>query len=899
MKTVSKRRITLCLLLSLIVTTGLEAQNRSFVLSDDSTHNIGGSTVVIDQKRMNRGLMTNSLQALTGQAAGLNVQTSGANRMAMLNSVRLRGTTSLTGGNEPLVIIDGVYSNLSALSGIYPADIESFTILKNAAETAPYGSQGASGVIVVTTKKGQGAQFHISYDGNIGFEAAYKQLDMLDANEYVATARQLHKPYVDGGNDTDFQRALRRTGFAQNHHIAFSGGSDKQHYRASLAYMGENTVITNNSYRNFAAKLDVSQQAFDDILTIDLGVVGSSQRNNDIFDEQKLFYSAATQNPTYPNGPNASGGWDCNINATQINNPLALIVEEDKDKVLNFNSHIKLNYRIGKDWNVTAFGSYSFVSSENSQFKPTWIWAHGQADRSETKSEAWLGNIAVNWTHDWGVHHLAAKQMAEYQSHTTTAFNATVRGLSHNTVTNNNLAAGSMRQYGATGSSYMNDALLSFLTQVDYRLMDKYTVTVNARVDGSSMFADDHKWGLFPSLSATWDLRKESFFDDFDWLSQLKLRAGMGISGNLGGITAYNTLALLYPTGLVPWYGTATVTYTPKTNPNPDLHWETAKKTDIAVDFGFLGGLITGSFDYFSEKRSDILINGADRAVPSYFGGDAPVANLGKVKSSGYELDLRFNKQLTHDLRLWGNVAFTHATNKIEERDDPQLTPEYQKRAGKTIDQTYTYVNKGSYNNWDELYGSTAHDAYDENRLPGNYIILDYDADGVITTNDNIPYGFSGIPQNTVNFQIGVDWKGWSAFVQFYGTNNVTRYVSLQSLADARTSGYHEGSYWTPENQNGMPLPRWSSNVKASDYTNGTRFLFDGSYLRLKYAEISYTFSKEKWLKSVGLQSLKLFVNGNNLALWTDMPDDRESNTGGWSAYPTARRFNFGLKVTL
>ena len=169
----------------------------------------------------------------------------------------------------------------------------------------------------------------------------------------------------------------------------------------------------------------------------------------------------------------------------------------------------------------------------------------------------------------------------------------------------------------------------------------------------------------------------------------------------------------------------------------------------------------------------------------------------------------------------------------------------------------------------------------------------------MITTNDNIPYGFSGIPQNTVNFQIGVDWKGWSAFVQFYGTNNVTRYVSLQSLADARTSGYHEGSYWTPENQNGMPLPRWSSNVKASDYTNGTRFLFDGSYLRLKYAEISYTFSKEKWLKSVGLQSLKLFVNGNNLALWTDMPDDRESNTGGWSAYPTARRFNFGLKVTL
>ena len=310
--------------------------------------------------------------------------------------------------------------------------------------------------------------------------------------------------------------------------------------------------------------------------------------------------------------------------------------------------------------------------------------------------------------------------------------------------------------------------------------------------------------------------------------------------------------------------------------------------------------MITGSFDYFKENRTDILIDGSERAVPSYYGGNAPVANLGKVKSSGYELDVRFNKQLNSNLRLWGSLAITHAKNIIQERDDPKLTPEYQKRAGKTIGQTYTYLDYGYYNNWDELYGSTAHDEYDDNRMPGNYIILDYDADGVISLNDNIPYGFSNIPQNTYNFQIGFDWKGWSAFVQFYGTNNVSRSVSLQSLADNRTSGYFEGSYWTADNQNAdVPLPRWSSDAKASQYTNGTRFMFDGSYLRLKYAEISYTFSKEKWLKAAGLQNLKLYVNGNNLALWTDMPDDRESNTGGWSAYPTQRRFNIGLRVTL
>ena len=407
--------------------------------------------------------MTNSLQALTGQAAGLNVQSSGGDRMAMLSSVRLRGTTSLTGGNEPLVIIDGVYSDLSTLTGIYPADIESFTILKNAAETAPYGSRGASGVIQVTTKKGQGSQFHISYDGNIGIEAAYRQIEMLDGPTYVATARLLKKMYVDGGHDTDFQKSLRRTGFVQNHHIAFSGGSDKQQYRASLAYMGENTVIRNNGYRSFAAKVDVTQKAFDDLMTIDLGVVGSSQRNDEIFDEQRLFYSAATQNPTFPNGRNSSGGWDKNTNASQTNNPLALLDEEDKDKILNFNTHLKLSYRINSEVNLEAFGSYSFNSFENAQFKPTTVWAHGQADRAETKTESWLANLSGNWCHKWDIHHLDVKLMSEYQSTTQTGFNVTVRGLNHNSVSFNDLAAGSMHHYGATGSDYTNNALLSFL----------------------------------------------------------------------------------------------------------------------------------------------------------------------------------------------------------------------------------------------------------------------------------------------------------------------------------------------------------------------------------------------------------------------------------------------------
>lgn len=453
----------------------------------------------------------------------------------------------------------------------------------------------------------------------------------------------------------------------------------------------------------------------------------------------------------------------------------------------------------------------------------------------------------------------------------------------------------------------------NWVFRATYDYAHRYMLEYNGAYNGSEIFSSDNRFAFFNSGAIGWMVSEEPFMKTLrekHIIDMLKLRASYGEIGDdhINGRWLFRdtwTNSGNFRPGISssgnPDFDRSSYTFWQKTQEgNPDLHWEKATKLDLAVDFGFLGGLITGSFDYFRENRTDILVAGADRAVPGYYGGNAPVANLGKVRSSGYELDIRYNKQLNKDWRLWGNMAFTHATNKILERDDPQLTPEYQKREGKTIGQTYTYLDHGYYNNWDELYGSTAHDEYDNTRMPGNYIILDYDADGVISQNDNIPYGFSDIPQNTFNFQIGVDYKGWSAFVQFYGTNNVSRSVNLQSLSDSRTSGYHEGSYWTPSNQNAdVPLPRWNSNAKASTYTNGTRFMFDGSYLRLKYAEISYTFSKEKWLSSVGLQSLKLFVNGNNLALWTDMPDDRESNTGGWSAYPTARRFNLGLRVTL
>ena len=353
------------------------------------------------------------------------------------------------------------------------------------------------------------------------------------------------------------------------------------------------------------------------------------------------------------------------------------------------------------------------------------------------------------------------------------------------------------------------------------------------------------------------------------WLDMLKLRASYGQIGN----DSLYVNGKSYRWGYMDiWnnggnYRQALTGVDPARSPynwwqqtqigNDNLQWEIATKLDVAADFALFGGVISGSFDYFQEKRTDILLPGNRRAVPSYFGTEAPIANLGKIDSKGFELELRWNKQLTRDWRLWGNASLTHAVSKVIDADDPSLMPEYQKQAGKPVNQNYSYADHGYYNSWDELYGSTAHDEYDANRKPGNYIILDYDADGEITQNDNIPYGYTGVPQNTMNLQVGFDYKGWSFFVQFYGVNNVSRTVGLTSLGGTRNTAFFEGSYWSPDNQSAdVPLPRWLN--QTSRYTDGTRFLFDGSYTRSEICRTLLYFLQGEVAEGFGIEQLEV-----------------------------------------
>ena len=630
--------------------------------SSDNQVTMAGAIDKVTRERMNKGLMTNSLDALSGQAAGVQVQT-GGNQEAMLSAVRVRGTTSLTGGNDPLVIIDGVQSDIMTLSTIFPTDIESFTILKDASETAQYGSRGAAGVIEVATKKGSGERFHIAYDGSVGFESIYKNLEMLSGSEFRQAAKNLDIPIIDMGYDTDFTKSPTRTGFVHTHHIAFGGGSQNANYRASVAVMDHQRVIQKNRFRNYIAKLDVTQRAFDDHLTVDLGVFGSLQKKDNIPFQQKLFYSAATFNPTFPDGRNEDGSYGQVTEALWINNPNSLLEMEDSENNGHFNVHLKALANLGYGLSMTAFGSFTYNNIENAHFYPTFVWSHGEAYRGNEKREEMLGNISLRWERDFNQHHLDLMALIEAGKEKRKGFYTTVTNIATDAFGYNNLSAGAVRPWEGTNSYYSDTHMESFLFRSQYSYNNRYTLTLNMRIDGSSKVGANNRWGYFPSVNGAWIVSNESWMKRISWLNKLKLRIGYGKSGNLGGIDSYMSQQLIKPNGVVNVGGTTAATLGIIRNANPDLRWEIKRTFNVGLDMAFWQNRIVLTADFYASKTTDMLYE-YDVPVPP-FTYDKLLANLGKMENSGVELGFGITPLRTKDAELSINMNWTFERNKL------------------------------------------------------------------------------------------------------------------------------------------------------------------------------------------------------------------------------------------
>ena len=663
-----KKNILLFVTLTLSVSLSAQKVQRDSTVnvrigySSGNQNTLAGAVEKVTGERINKGLVTSSIEALSGQAAGVQV-TTGGNQEAMVSAVRVRGTTSLTGGNDPLVIIDGVTSDLATLSTIYPADIESFTILKDASETAQYGSRGASGVIQVATKKGRQSQFHISFDGTVGFEDIYKHIHMLNASQFRQAATQLGLDYIDMGANTNFSKAIERTGFVQNHHIAFGGGSETANYRASVGVMEHKTVIKTNNYRTYIAKLDISQQAFENRLTVDLGLFGSLQKNNYLPFQQKLLYSSNTFNPTYPDGVNDDGTYSQVTDALWINNPNSLLTMKQDEDNGHFNVHLNATYSLLENLKLRVFGSYSYNTVNNSHHYPTIVWSHGEAYRGNDKSEESLGNISLDYNLKWKNSSLNLMALLEESMEKGTGFYTTVSNFSTDAFGYDKLSAGSARPWDGTDSHYTDAHMESFLLHAQYSLLDRYTITANARADASSKFGKNNRQGFFPSVSGAWVISKEEWMKHLRFINNAKLRVGYGLSGNLGGIGPYNSMQLIQPNGVVPVNGALVTTLGIIRNANPDLKWEVKRTFNVGLDLLLWDSRIALTIDHYHSKTTDMLYV-YDVPVPP-FTYDKLLANMGSMKNSGLEIGFGVTPLRIKDMDLTINMNWSFERNKL------------------------------------------------------------------------------------------------------------------------------------------------------------------------------------------------------------------------------------------
>ncbi len=894
--------------------------------------------------------------ALTGNLPGVITMASTGMPGDEDPKIVIRGISSWN-SSDPLVLVDGVERPMSSID---IGSVQTVSVLKDASATAVYGVKGANGVILITTKRGQEGPAHIEAGVNMTMKQVSKlpgSLGSADAlyvrNQAVEhelgltpeswnkiTPAGIIEKYRHPANleeserypDVDWADELfKTTGYAYNPNVNISGGTKFVTYFAAIDFLHEGDMFktwdNNRGYQggygynrvNTRSNLDFKLTKTTKLKMNLFGSYGAKRSPWGIADNSwgatqlwQAAYSAPHDVflPRYSDGTwgyypeNQQGAPNSVTNlalagretttTTRINTDFTL--EQDLSFILK---GLKASATVSWDNTFVESGRGINDLYHDAQFKwidpVTGIASYKNKDDSHTNFDYQEG---ILWSVSGGsVNNNLTQRNLFYQGQLYWGNKFGQHDVSAMGVFN--------RTERATGSEFTHYRE-DWAFRATYNYGGRYFFEYNGAYNGSEKFSKDNRFAFFNSGAVGWMISEEKFFKPIKkYVDMLKFRYSYGEVGddNVGGRWLYTDQwayggttyqGLNYEKSPYSWYRQTRVG-------NPDIHWEKAVKRNLGIDYGFLGGLFTGALEFFQENRSDILIAGGSRSVPSYFGVDAPTMNYGKVKTSGYELELNVNKVFKNGLRLWGKFNMTHAENKVTKYDDPQLKPDYQKTTGFAINQDHSYLDAGYANTWDDVYAIPKFDTNDTSKLPGTYLIIDYNGDGVIDDKDNVPYGYTGTPQNTYSASVGGSYKGFSVYAQFYGVTNVNRYVAFNTFSGKLDTVYDEGTYWTKDNLNAdAPMPRFNS---VTSYYEGTRFHYDGSFVRLKNLEIAYEWTGG-WIKSLGLNTLKIFANGNNLWVWSRMPDDRESNFAGTGlasqgAYPTVKRYNIGLKFTL
>ena len=827
---------------------------------------VSGAVARIGKKDMNQAVAPSAADALKGKVSGVVISQSGGDPMGTTN-IRVRGTSSLSGGNDPLVIIDGVYGDMTMFNSLQPGDIESMTILKDASETAQYGSRGAAGVIVVTTREGKDGRSSITYNGTFGVNKVFKNIEMLSADAYRATAKSMGLTFDDlGGNTNWLDEIERSTGITQNHNLAFSGGNDNGNYRASLGFIQKQGAIRNSDMRNYTAKLDAQQLAFNKKLKLEMGVMGSEYEGKQQYDMQKIFYSAASYNPTYPNTKNATTGkWDEDMLANEIFNPLGQLEIDNRYSVGVVMAHGKATWTIVDGLFLSAFGSYTKANIDLKRYIPTDIRqgelnGNGWAYLNSIQRNDLMGNVQLTFTKDFGKHHIDALAVMEGQRYKTFTHMQQAKGFQTNYFKYNNLQAGANVSWGDVTSDSKEYTLSSYMARVNYMFADRYIVTANLRADGSSKLGSGHKWGWFPSASAAWVISKENFMKDVKWVNNFKLRAGYGVTGNQDAIDPYTSLALYGPNGVTPVNGTNTTTFAVQSNDNPDLKWETKSTFDVGLDLSLFNSRLNITLDWYTSKTKDLLYNYTVPVPP--FTYENLLANMGEMSNHGFEIGIRGDIIKTKDFTFNSGLNLSFQSNKLNSlsgnyKGQELTTSEHIQvarinAAGLTQNYGVTYLIEGQPIG---VFYLPHCEGIDKD---GKYIITDLDQNGNVDTGDSGDRQICGqaIPKAYLGWDFTFNYKNWSLAMQFNGAFG-------HKIFNGTSMTYSDLSNFPTYNVLADAPARGIKNKVISDY-----WLENGDYVNFEYLQLSYTFNKQQ-LKTKYIQNIKLGLAVNNVCTIT------------------------------
>lgn len=897
--------------------------------------------------------VTNIGSALTGNLPGVITTSSSGLPGEEEPKIIIRSATSWN-NTEPLVLVDGVERPMGSVD---INSVQSISVLKDASATAVYGVKGANGVILVTTKRGSEGNARIDVSANYTIKAPSMLPNKLDAYDalmarnvaiehelgtypsawdYIRPQSFIEKyrnpltpEEAERYPNVDWQRALFKDfTTSYNANLSVSGGTSFVKYYNSVDFVHEGDIFkvwdNGRNYQsgygynrvNVRSNLDFNltpTTLFKVNLSGSNGVKKSpwGQSNSSDWAVAQQWAGAYNIAPDvfYPKYSDGSWGYYPDISNVSNSARVLGIAGFMTTTTTTINTDFVLEQKL--DFITKGLSARGAISWDNMFVEGN----RGVNDLFNDAQEKWINPLTgvvtykkeydnnnkfdfmqgVMWTTQAGsVNNGMTQRHLNYQAQLYWG-----REFGLHDVTAMGLLSREERARGSEIPRYRED----WVFRATYNYGGKYFIEYNGAYNGTEKFSRENRFAFFNSGAIGWMISEEQFMKSLTFLDMLKLRASYGEIGDDNvwarwiymtqwGYGGQSSLDLNQGTSPYVWYRESSVG-------NPDIKWETSRKFNFGVDYAIFKGLFAGNVEIFKDKRLDILVGGGDRAIPSYFGTAPAMANLGEVESSGFEVELRVNKVLPNQLRLWANMNMTHAKNKILIKSDPELLPAYQKQAGYSIGQTRSHLDAGYMNTYDQIYGSPIHNTNDTYKMPGNYYIIDFNGDGVIDNEDSAPIGFPESPQNTYNSTMGFEWKGFSGFIQFYGVTNVTRVVPLTSFGSNLNTVYDMGTWWSKDNPNAdVTIPHW---LAKSGYNNGTQFLFDGSYIRLKNAEIAYTFDRDV-VGRFGFHTLKVFLNGNNLWVWSRMPDDRESNfagAGNQGAYPTMRRYNLGVRFTL